>query len=120
MAAAAWLRSAAYGVIVEASKPDASYTDYARISTYSGLPTVLGWPMHEAQWRGTYDPQGTRQDDIAPVPNLQLGRGAVHPPAVWHSLCIRRHAGTEHLSPQRNKIQDPPPARLSTGAGDDL
>ncbi len=64
MAAADWLRSAAYGVIVEASKPDASYSDYARISTYSGLPTVLGWPMHEAQWRGTYDPQGARQDDI--------------------------------------------------------
>ncbi len=64
MAAATWLRSATYGVIVEASKPDASYTDYARISTYSGLPTVLGWPMHEAQWRGTYEPQGTRQDDI--------------------------------------------------------
>jgi YYY domain-containing protein len=64
MAAAEWLRSATYGVIVEASKTDASYTDYARISTYSGLPTVLGWPMHEAQWRGTYDPQGTRQDDI--------------------------------------------------------
>ena len=58
MAAADWLRNASYGIIVEASKPDASYTDYARISTYSGLPTVLGWPMHEAQWRGSYDPQG--------------------------------------------------------------
>jgi uncharacterized membrane protein len=64
MAAAAWLRTAPYGIIVEATKPDASYSEYARISTYSGLPTVLGWPMHEAQWRGTYDPQGTRQDDI--------------------------------------------------------
>jgi uncharacterized membrane protein len=64
MAAAAWLRTAPYGVIVEATKPDASYTDYGRFSTYSGLPTVLGWPMHEGQWRGTYAPQGTRQDDI--------------------------------------------------------
>ncbi|MBE3066307.1 MAG: hypothetical protein IMZ73_02595, partial [Chloroflexi bacterium] len=64
MAAAAWLRTAPYGVIVEASKVDASYTEYSRISTYSGLPTVLGWPMHEGQWRGTYEPQGTRQDDI--------------------------------------------------------
>ena len=63
-----------YGVILEATKPDASYTEYARISTYSGLPTVLGWPMHEAQWRGTYDPQGTRQDDIRRLyGNLQLG-----------------------------------------------
>ncbi len=56
--------TAPYGIIVEATKPDASYSDYARISTYSGLPTVLGWPMHEGQWRGTYEPQGTRQDDI--------------------------------------------------------
>jgi YYY domain-containing protein len=64
MAAAAWLRTAPYGIIVEATKPDASYSDYARISTYSGLPTVLGWPMHEGQWRGSYEPQGTRQDDI--------------------------------------------------------
>jgi YYY domain-containing protein len=64
MAAAAWLRTAPYGVIVEASKVDASYSEYSRFSTYSGLPTVLGWPMHEGQWRGTYEPQGTRQDDI--------------------------------------------------------
>jgi YYY domain-containing protein len=64
MAAATWLRTAPYGVIVEATKPNASYSDYARISTYSGLPTVLGWPMHEGQWRGSYEPQGTRQDDI--------------------------------------------------------
>jgi uncharacterized membrane protein len=64
MAAAAWLRTAPYGIIVEATKPDASYSDYAHVSIYSGLPTVLGWPMHEGQWRGSYEPQGTRQDDI--------------------------------------------------------
>jgi len=64
MAGAAWLRSAPYGIIVEATKIDASYSDWAHISEYSGLPTVLGWPMHEGQWRGTYDPQGTRLDDV--------------------------------------------------------
>ena len=64
MAAAAWLRTAPYGIIVEATKIDASYTDWAHISIYSGLPTILGWPMHEGQWRGNYDLQGTRQDDI--------------------------------------------------------
>jgi YYY domain-containing protein len=64
-AAVRWLRAAPDGVLVEATKPDASYTDYAHISAYSGLPTVLGWPMHEGQWRGTYTPQGTRQDDVA-------------------------------------------------------
>ncbi len=64
MAAAAWLRSAPQGVIVEATKVDASYSDFGHISIYSGLPTVLGWPMHEAQWRGSYDPQGSRLNDI--------------------------------------------------------
>lgn len=64
MAAAAWLRNAPQGVIVEASKVDASYSDYGHISIYSGLPTVLGWPMHEAQWRGSYEPQGSRLNDI--------------------------------------------------------
>jgi YYY domain-containing protein len=59
-----WLQTAPYGVIVEATTPTASYSDYAHISTYTGLPTVLGWPMHEGQWRGGYDEQGTRMDDI--------------------------------------------------------
>ena len=64
MAAAVWLRTAPPGNIVEATKVDASYSDYAQISIYSGHPTVLGWPMHEAQWRGSYDPQGSRLNDI--------------------------------------------------------
>jgi len=59
-----WLQTAPYGVIVEATTSTASYSDYAHISTYTGLPTVLGWPMHEGQWRGGYDEQGTRMDDI--------------------------------------------------------
>jgi YYY domain-containing protein len=63
-AAVRWLQAAPAGVLVEATKIDASYTDYAHISEYSGLPTVLGWPMHEDQWRGTYAIQGTRLADI--------------------------------------------------------
>jgi YYY domain-containing protein len=59
-----WLRTAPAGVLAEVTKIDASYTDFAHISAYSGLPAVLGWPMHEDQWRGTYDVQGTRLIDI--------------------------------------------------------
>jgi YYY domain-containing protein len=29
-----------------------SYTYYARVSAATGLPTVIGWPGHENQWRG--------------------------------------------------------------------
>lgn len=57
-----WLKSAPYGVVTEAV--GGSYTGYARISTYTGLPTVLGWPGHESQWRGGGAPQGTRENDI--------------------------------------------------------
>lgn len=57
-----WLDSAPDGVVAEAI--GGSYSGYARVSTFTGLPTVLGWPGHESQWRGSYGPQGSRQDDI--------------------------------------------------------
>ena len=53
------------GNIVEATRADASYnSEFALISTYSGLPTILGWPGHESQWRGTYNGLQQRMDDI--------------------------------------------------------
>lgn len=57
-----WLKQAPYGVVVEAV--GGSYSNYARISTLTGLPTVLGWPGHESQWRGGYELQGNRQEDV--------------------------------------------------------
>ena len=51
------------GVVAEAI--GGSYTGFGRISEYTGLPTVLGWPGHESQWRGTSAPQGNRAEDIA-------------------------------------------------------
>jgi uncharacterized membrane protein len=74
-AAILWLKSAPDGVVAEAV--GGSYTGFARISEYTGLPAVLGWPGHESQWRGTDDPQGTRQDDIAQLystPNWDTAR----------------------------------------------
>ncbi|MEK7551181.1 MAG: DUF2298 domain-containing protein, partial [Patescibacteria group bacterium] len=41
-----------------------SYTDYARISANTGIPAVLGWPVHEWLWRGTYDVARPRVEDI--------------------------------------------------------
>jgi uncharacterized membrane protein len=65
MAAAIWLRSQPDGNIIEATRQDASYHgEICLISTYSGLPTVLGWPGHESQWRGSYDGLQQRLDDI--------------------------------------------------------
>ena len=41
-----------------------SYTDYARISANTGLPTVLGWTVHEWLWRGSYDIPSPRIEDV--------------------------------------------------------
>lgn len=49
-------------VILEAQGD--SYTDFARISSNTGLPTVLGWTVHEWLWRGSYDIPSSRFDDI--------------------------------------------------------
>jgi YYY domain-containing protein len=57
-----FLQEAPYGTVAEAI--GGSYSTYARISTHSGLPTVLGWPFHEIQWRGSATEQGTREADI--------------------------------------------------------
>ncbi|RJP47471.1 MAG: hypothetical protein C4583_16615 [Anaerolineaceae bacterium] len=57
-----YLQSAPLGVVAEAI--GGSYSNYARISTYSGQPAVLGWPWHEYQWRGNWSAHGTREADI--------------------------------------------------------
>jgi uncharacterized membrane protein len=58
-----WMnRSLPEGVVAEAV--GGSYSQYARVSTHTGFPTVLGWGGHEVQWRGNADPQGSRQSDI--------------------------------------------------------
>lgn len=49
-------------VILEAQGD--SYTDYDVISSYTGLPTVAGWWVHQWLWRGTADIVGKRIPDI--------------------------------------------------------
>jgi uncharacterized membrane protein len=52
-------------IILEA--PGGSYTYEGRISAFTGFPSVLGWAVHESQWRGNYDEQGKREPDIATI-----------------------------------------------------
>lgn len=50
-----------------------SYTDYARISAYSGLPTPVGWPVHEWLWRGSYDEPGKRVEEMRQAYEVPIG-----------------------------------------------
>jgi YYY domain-containing protein len=41
------------GIVLEAN--GMNYSWYDRISVYTGLPTLVGWPFHELQWRQKMD-----------------------------------------------------------------
>lgn len=59
-----WLQKNVKGqpVILEAQGD--SYTDYGRVSSNTGLPTVLGWTVHEWLWRGSYDIPSPRIEEV--------------------------------------------------------
>src|SRR4051812_24270022 len=61
--AIAWLRDHAPGdaVVLEAFGDDYSAFGHARISTFTGRATVLGWAGHEIQWD---HPVGSRIEDV--------------------------------------------------------
>lgn len=41
-----------------------AYTYFARISSYTGLPTIIGWPTHEWQWRDNSEIPFARKQDV--------------------------------------------------------
>jgi YYY domain-containing protein len=43
------------------------YTENGRIAAATGLPTVIGWPGHERQWRGTDELFSNREDDVRTI-----------------------------------------------------
>lgn len=57
--------------LVEAMYEVSYNSRFGRVSALSGIPTVLGWPNHERQWRGTtYDrTAGTRLADVEQLYN---------------------------------------------------
>lgn len=71
-----WLNKNLSGqpVILEAQGD--SYTDFARVSSNTGLPTVLGWTVHEWLWRGTYDVPSPRIDAVKQMYEITDPEGA--------------------------------------------
>jgi uncharacterized membrane protein len=64
LSAIQWLKTNVSGQPVVLEAVGDSYTLYARISANTGLPTVLGWPVHEWLWRGSYDEAGKRTAEV--------------------------------------------------------
>jgi uncharacterized membrane protein len=66
-------------VLVEADGD--SYTDHARFSAFSGIPAVIGWPVHEWLWRGSYDVVAPRRDEVRVIyesDDMEKTRAIIH------------------------------------------
>lgn len=62
-----WLSRNARGAPVVVEATGGAYSQYGRVSAYTGLPTLLGWAGHEIQWRGSAQPFAGREEDIAQI-----------------------------------------------------
>ena len=60
--AIAWLNAEVGDAPVIVEALDGDCTNYSRVSSRTGLPTILGCPGHESLWRGTDFPE--RREDI--------------------------------------------------------
>ncbi|MDP6823885.1 MAG: DUF2298 domain-containing protein, partial [Dehalococcoidia bacterium] len=70
-AAIKWLSENARvdAVLVEAV--GGSYTEFGRISSSTGIPTVIGWPFHEEQWRGDRSAFAGREAEVAGIYSME-------------------------------------------------
>jgi len=62
-----WINRHIAGTPVILEAPGGGYDYEGRVSAFTGLPAVLGWAGHEAQWRGSYTEQGQREADIETI-----------------------------------------------------
>ncbi len=66
-AAIQWLKENIKGAPVVLEANGDSYTGYERVSASTGLPTILGWYVHEWLWRNDTDDLNRKRDDIAAI-----------------------------------------------------
>lgn len=66
-AAIRWLNANVGDAPVILEAPGGGYQYEGRVSAHTGLPTVLGWANHEAQWRGSRAEQDQRNLDIETI-----------------------------------------------------
>jgi YYY domain-containing protein len=68
-AAINWINSHITGDPVMVEAIGADYSDYGRISIFTGLPTIMNWEGHEWQWRVNWVNKGTNSADFFQRPN---------------------------------------------------
>lgn len=74
MDAIEWLSRNAVGAPVVVEATGGSYQQqFGRVSSMTGLPTLLGWAFHEQQWRGTFEEPGRRVPDIDAIYGCRRG-----------------------------------------------
>jgi len=62
-----WLKKNVSGQPIILEAVGESYTDFARVSANTGLPTILGWRVHEWLWRGSFDEAGKRTEEVKEI-----------------------------------------------------
>jgi uncharacterized membrane protein len=76
-----WLRKNAHGTPVELEATGGEFTIFGRVSTFSGLPTVMGWAGHELQWRPNDPEINIRARDVNTIystPNARKAKALLH------------------------------------------
>ena len=68
-AAIKWMRETVAGLPVVLEATGNPYSYYARFSTNTGLPTIMGWGNHEGLWRSNDPDVGRRSQDVAHLYN---------------------------------------------------
>ena len=66
-AALSWLRSNVNEPVVILEATGDPYSYFARFSSNTGLPTVLGWANHEGLWRAHDRAVGSRRQDVTRI-----------------------------------------------------
>ena len=104
-------------VVLEAVGDDYSAFGHARISSFTGLPTVMGWPGHEVQWG--HDPGDRRRDVQQLYRETDAGGGARAAGPLRRRLRGRRPARARRLRRRgRREVGPAGRARVRRGRHD--
>ena len=112
-----WLRANAPGdaVVLEAFGDDYSAFGHARISTFTGRATVIGWAGHELQWQHDPGPRTADVQTLYTTPDVAAARRADRP--LRHPLRRRRPDRADDLRRRGRRQVGPARPQASTRAG---